>query len=360
MNNKISILLIGPCPEPLSGVSIANQVVNEVLSEDSQFEVDLINTSYSIFDEEIGKFSFKKAFFYLTLNLNIFKIFKHKIIYITPGQTFYGILKYGFFIILGSVFRKELIIHVHGNYLGKEYQSLKGFKRVLFYFLVSRFTKGIVLSNSLKHNLTPFLEDKNIFSLPNFAQDYLYAEDKKLVNDELRIFYLSNLMKEKGIFCLLNALKNLEKNNIIYKAKIAGNIDQKYSKEILNLFTELKNAEYIGVVNGDDKKNLLKWGNVFVLPTFYKMEGQPISILEAMATENLVVTTNHAGIPDIFKDKVNGYLVKKNSIKSIQDILTYIASNKSEIEKIATYNKEYFLDNFTVNSFKKNLIKIIK
>ena len=360
MNNKISILLIGPFPEPLSGVSIANQVVNEVLSEDSQFEVDLINTSYSIFDEEIGKFSFKKAFFYLTLNLNIFKIFKHKIIHITPGQTFYGILKYGFFIILGSVFRKELIIHVHGNYLGKEYQSLKGFKRVLFYFLVSRFTKGIVLSNSLKHNLTPFLEDKNIFSLPNFAQDYLYAEDKKLVNDELRIFYLSNLMKEKGIFCLLNALKNLEKNNIIYKAKIAGNIDQKYSKEILNLFTELKNAEYIGVVNGDDKKNLLKWGNVFVLPTFYKMEGQPISILEAMATENLVVTTNHAGIPDIFKDKVNGYLVKKNSIKSIQDILTYIATNKSEIEKIAIYNKEYFLDNFTVNSFKKNLIKIIK
>ena len=360
MNSKISILLIGPFPEPLSGVSIANQVVNEVLSEDSQFEVDLINTSYSIFDEEIGKFSFKKAFFYLTLNLNIFKIFKHKIIYITPGQTFYGILKYGFFIILGSFFRKELIIHVHGNHLGQEYKSLNGIKRNIFYFLVSRFRKGIVLSDSLKQNLTPFIDQGSIFCLPNFAQDYLYTEDKKLVNDELRIFYLSNLMKEKGIFCLLNALKNLEKNNIIYKAKIAGNIDQKYSKEILNLFTELKNAEYIGVVNGDDKKNLLEWGNVFVLPTFYKMEGQPISILEAMATENLVVTTNHAGIPDIFKDKVNGYLVKKNSIKSIQDILTYIATNKSEIEKIAIYNKEYFLDNFTVNSFKKNLIKIIK
>ena len=73
MNSKISILLIGPFPEPLSGVSIANQVVNEVLSEDSQFEVDLINTSYSRFDEEIGKFSIKKAFFYLTLNLNILK-----------------------------------------------------------------------------------------------------------------------------------------------------------------------------------------------------------------------------------------------------------------------------------------------
>ena len=360
MNSKISILLIGPFPGPLSGVSIANQVVSEVLSDDSRFEVDLINTSYSRFDEEIGKFSFKKFFFYLALYLNIFKIFKHKIIYITPGQTFYGILKYGFFIILGSIFRKELILHVHGNHLGEEYKSLNGIKKYIFYCLVSRFSKGIVLSDSLKHNLTPFIDQGSIFCLPNFAQDYLYEDDKNLVNDELRIFYLSNLMKEKGIICLLKALKNLEKYNIIYKAKIAGNIDEKFSKEILQLLNELENTKYVGVVNGEAKKNLLKWGNIFVLPTFYKMEGQPISIIEAMATKNVVVTTNHAGILDLFKDKVNGYLVKKNSIKSIQDILTYIATNKSEIEKIATYNKEFFLENFTVNTFKKNLIKIIK
>ena len=95
---------------------------------------------------------------------------------------------------------------------------------------------------------------------------------------------------------------------------------------------ELENTEYIGVVSGDNKKNLLKWGNIFVLPTFYKMEGQPISILEAMASKNLVVTTNHGGILDIFKDKVNGYLVKKNSIKSIQDILkNYILIHEKSI-----------------------------
>ena len=354
------VLIIGPFPNPISGVSIANKVVEEILNADLNFTVEKINTSYPIFDEQIGEFSIQKFLFYLRINSSFFKVSKNNIIYITLGQTFFGVLKYALFIVVASALRKELIIHVHGNYLGKEYQSLKGFKRVLFYFLVSRFTKGIVLSNSLKHNLTPFLEDKNIFSLPNFAQDYLYKEDKKFVKDELRIFYLSNLMKEKGIFCLLNALKNLEKNNIIYKAKIAGNIDQKYSKEILNLFTELKNAEYIGIVNGDDKKNLLEWGNVFVLPTFYKMEGQPISILEAMATTNLVVTTNHAGISDVFQDKINGYFVEKNNENSIEKILSYLAANKSELKKIAEYNKTFFLNNFTVDIFKKNLLEIIK
>ena len=360
MKEKKSILMIGPFPEPVSGVSLANQVVKNILSEDSYFEVDFINTSYSKFDEQLGQFTFKKFFFYLSQNFKLVKIFSNKIIYITPGQTFYGILKYALFIILGSILKKQLIIHVHGNYLKQEYNSLRGLKRVVFYFLLSRFTKGIVLSNSLKDNLTPFINERKIFCVPNFAQDYLYKEEIFLVDNELRIFYLSNLMKEKVIICLLKALKNLEGSSIKYKAKIAGNIDEKFSKEILKLINELEHTDYIGVVNGEAKKNLLAWGNVFVLPTFYKMEGQPISILEAMATKNVVVTTNHAGILDIFKDKVNGFLVHKNNIKSIQDILTYLAKNKSEIRKIATYNKEYFLENFTVNRFKENLIKIIK
>lgn len=165
------VLIIGPFPNPISGVSIANKVVEEILNADLNFIVEKINTSYPIFDEQIGEFSIQKFLFYLRINSSFFKVLKNNIIYITPGQTFFGVLKYALFIVAASALRKELIIHVHGNYLGKEYQSLKGIKRVLFYFLVSRFTKGIVLSNSLKQNLTPFLKDKNIFSLPNFAQD---------------------------------------------------------------------------------------------------------------------------------------------------------------------------------------------
>ena len=353
------ILIIGPFPDPISGVSLANKIVKKVLGESNLFATDYVNSAYPLFENEIGVFSIKKLIFFLKINFKIFKIFKTDIVYITPGQTFYGILKYAFFILISSALNKELIIHVHGNYLGKQYQELTGFKKKIFHFLVSRFTKGIVLSNSLKQNLIPFIQERSIFCLPNFAQDFLLSTTKKNINNELRIFYLSNLMEEKGILCLLNALINLEKNNVIYKAKIAGNIDQKYSKKILNLLNGLKNTQYIGVVHGYEKKKLLDWGNIFVLPTFYKMEGQPISILEAMATENLVITTDHAGISDIFTDKLNGYFVKKNNVESIQDILYYITFNKNELEKIAMYNKEYFLDNFTENKFKHNLLNIL-
>jgi len=65
--------MIGPFPEPVSGVSLANQVVKNILSEDSYFEVDFINTSYSKFDEQLGQFTFKKFFFYLSQNFKLVK-----------------------------------------------------------------------------------------------------------------------------------------------------------------------------------------------------------------------------------------------------------------------------------------------
>ena len=360
MKNKNSILIIGPFPKPISGVSLANQVVKEVLAKSGDYTVDSINTSYNVFEDAIGSFSFKKLIFFLKMNFSVLKVFKNDIIYITPGQTFFGITKYTMFILLSSILKKEIIIHVHGNYLGRQYIQLKGVKKKVFYFLVSKFTKGIVLSASLKQNLTPFLKEKNIHVLYNFAQNYLTNSDLKVDNSILKISYLSNLMEEKGIFLLLDSLKDLESKNINYEAKIAGNIDACLKDDILDKISRLKNTSYVGVVYNEDKKELLNWSNIFVLPTFYKMEGQPISILEALSTKNVIISTKHAGIEDIIEENKNGYLVQKQNFESITNRLVYLNENKSKILEISNYNKMYFAKNFTVEIFGKKIIKIIK
>lgn len=356
-NNK-SIIIIGPFPEPISGVSLANEVVRKVLLLHS-YKVHIINTSFSEFDEQVGKFSFKKALFFLKLNLSIYKIFSSNIVYITPGQTFFGVLKYAAFILLSRVLGKELIVHIHGNHLRDAYDEMNKVKKRIIYFLVSKFHKGIVLSQSLKKNLTPFLDNSQIFSLPNFAEDYLLEENTE-VNNELRIVFLSNLMIEKGILHLLEALHFLELKGIKYKAKIAGNIDKSTKDNFFVLLNRLSNTEYVGLVKGEEKKALLLWSNIFILPTFYKMEGQPISILEAMATKNVIITTDHAGIPDIFSSGVHGFYVDKKSSKSISETLEYLSVQKEEVKKIAENNKVYFLKNFTLSNFKKNLLEIIE
>ncbi len=53
----------------------------------------------------------------------------------------------------------------------------------------------------------------------------------------------------------------------------------------------------------------------FALPTRYPNEGQPISILEAMGNGMFIITTDHAGIPDITVGTENG-IVLKNQCES--------------------------------------------
>ena len=353
------IILIGPFPDPLTGVSLANKVVKEILEESEGFKVDFINTSFPVFQDKVGSFSLKKLFFFLKINLKALRLFKNDIVYITPGQTFFGIAKYMLFILLSTLLNKELIIHVHGNFLGKQYDELKGFKKKFFYYLISKFTKGIVLSESLKNNLSPFLDTSKIFIVENFAEDFLFKDLKKDINRNLQIVYLSNLMEEKGILYLLDALAVLEERNIIYKAKIAGNIDESLKEKIVTKINKLENTSYLGIVYKKEKKELLEWSNIFVLPTFYKMEGQPISILEALATKNVVIATNHAGIKDVITSNVNGYLVKPKSVESIVKPLLFLKENRDKIKEIAELNFEYFKNNFTVQKFKNKIIKII-
>jgi len=59
---------------------------------------------------------------------------------------------------------------------------------------------------------------------------------------------------------------------------------------------------------------------IFCLPTYYPNEGQPISILEAMANGCAIVTTDHGGIKDVVT-KENGIFVGKSNPCDLKNAL---------------------------------------
>ena len=348
----MKVLIIGPFPSPLTGNSLANQIVFDTLPLIySNVSVEKINTSFAYFQEDLGKPSFFKIIHYLKQYLEIVKIFRCDKLYYTSGQTFYGVLKYFPYLIVGKLLNKEIIVHIHGNFLHKEFNNLTGIKRTIFKKTLQLCDKGIALSSSLKKNLTPFLQERNIFELENFVEDFVFSKKIKKRFDKLRIIYLSNLMTEKGIFYLLDSFKILHEKNVKFEAKIAGAIDQLVECRIKNKLNDMpKCVCYLGLVHGKEKKQLLDWGNVFVFPS-YLMEGQPISILEAMATGNIILTTNQAGINDIFEQKVNGFYIKKKSSISIANTLQMISENINTYTDISEGNLREASEKYTVTNF---------
>ncbi len=357
---KNNLLLVGPMPKPINGVSICNELIYNKLNG---FNVSVIDTANKSFNENAGSFNIQKVITGIKPYFKLFQILKNDIVYMTIGQTFFGVLKYYPFFIFSKLFKKEIVIHIHGNYLGRQYQELIGVKKKIVKHILSKTDKGIILSESLTSNLTPFLDSKDIFVLYNFVEQELenltMQEIEKKNISKLNIVFLSNLMTEKGIFDLLHALQILSKKNIPFSAKIAGNIDISIKDEIDKLINSIKGVEYVGVVRGKEKVLLLLNANTFVFPTYYQMEGQPIAILEAMVAGNIVLTTKHAGIPDIFSEK-NGYFIQKESPKDIADKLVLISQDLKSYKPMMKSNHQYVKQNYTETIFLSNLAKIFK
>lgn len=360
----MKILIIGPFSPPVSGVSVANDTLFAELS--TRHDVDRINFSYPSLKENLGKFSFKKLLYSTKLYFKAFKVIQSDCVYMTPGQTYFGILKYAPFILLSKWFGKKTLVHIHGNHVWRQYELLRGTRKKVYKKLFSMFDQGIVLSESLRKNLEPFLPDSAIHVVYNFVEEeilrelnYLKIEEK--LTSELRLLFLSNLMKEKGILDFLQALIILKKREIRFKAIIAGDIDSDSKESIIKLFDELGEdcITYQGVVRGEQKIKLLKDANVFVFPTYYAMEGQPISLLEAMAAGNIVLTTEHAGIPDIFVPGKNGYYVKKKNPEDIASKLVKLESALSDHRSMMAENHKQIGEFYTSKRFSENIEEIL-
>ncbi|MBZ9731290.1 glycosyltransferase [Salegentibacter sp. JZCK2] len=106
----------------------------------------------------------------------------------------------------------------------------------------------------------------------------------------LNILFLSRIHPKKGIELLIDAVSQLknEKFNVI----IAGEGDQNYIQNLIKLSIAKEvyhKIRFLGGVYGQDKWELYKKANLFVLPTYSENFG--IVIIEALAAGVPVITT---------------------------------------------------------------------
>lgn len=353
------ILFIGPFPPPITGNSIVNVKIINLLPK-YNFNIKTINTSYSDFKDKNGVFSLSKLFFYLKLHINLYKILNVDIVYISIGQTFFGVLKNGLAVIFSRVLRKKIVFHLHGNEIGYNYNNLSNSEKKIFKYILSKANKAIVLSEGLRFNMELFLPKNKVEVVPNFVDSSVILSKSEINNKDfkdVRLLYLSNLMTEKGIFELLESLLNLQKKGIYLQTEIFGEIDTNLIKRINQYLMKLENhVKYLGVASNKEKRKAYFRNNVFILPSYN--EGVPLSILEAMGTGNMIITTNLIGLQGILKDGENCMIVDKKNSKDLEHKLEIIYKNIREYKIIGMLNYNKVIKEYSEKQFILNLSMI--
>ena len=82
-----------------------------------------------------------------------------------------------------------------------------------------------------------------------------------------------------------------------------------------------KNVTFVGIITSEEFQDYLKNSLAFVQHSITAAngdaEGTPVSILEAGAEGVPVISTKHAGIPDIVLDNITGFLVEEHDVEEM-------------------------------------------
>lgn len=306
---------------------------------------------------------------------NCFKILKSDadLFYFTISQSKMGNYRDLVYLFLMIIKKRQVVIHLHGGGFGYLYNNVfSNMQKKLNKILLSNVNKAIVLSDELKINFNQLIDDNKIVAIQNFVENNINLNELELEKiiktkkekQQLQILYLSNFIKEKGYQEVLKIAKQLEKrNDKRFKFVFAGLFFDNKEKEVFE--TLIKNSrfkdfvEYRGPVYGKEKQQLLSESDIFILLTYYINEGQPISIIEAMANGQAIISTKHAGIPFLV-NKNGGKLFHYSDLDKIIDYLDFLYNNRDELIKISINNINRVKNEFTKEKHIDNMINLFR
>ncbi len=272
----IPMILVGTFPPPVHGMAAINHAIFTRLIREG-WVVEKINTS----PQNVGKSIFSiilrlKIFFSIWMGLLSDKDFPKKLVYIALsgglGQI-YDIITVSLCRLLGA----KLVLHHHSvSYLDK--------KRLITSFLfqiAGRNTTHIVLCESMKINLQKKYEELHVLVLSNIA--LLHSID--IYNDRSKvqtIGYLSNITIEKGGWDIIRLADAVQNKGLPIKFRIAGPCQDNTLRKALQKASKQGSLEWIGPVYGEQKSYYLNSIDLFLFPTRYKNEAEPLVVWESL------------------------------------------------------------------------------
>ena len=354
--SKKRICLIAQFPPPLHGLSKAVDTLYKSKQLRNQFDfikVDITNN---------------KKFF---SNYSIIKNTDADLFYLTISQSIFGNIRDLLVMRLLRKQGKKLVIHLHGGFFRKLYnEKMNGLQKLWNRIALKSVSGAIVLGDSLKYIFDGLVDQDKIHVVPNCVDNEFLISDvdlqKKIENPDntYHILYLSNLIRSKGFDIVLEMAKEYKNSPGGKKLHFdfAGKFYEDVEREFFDGYVKKYHLEDVvtnhGIVTGNKKRSLLKNSTFFALPTTYPKEGQPISILEAMGNGLVILTTNHAGIPDIVQNGKNGCVVDCEKAKT-KLYLHYIDDlSKAQIDKISVNNYKEVKDCFLENTYVFNLARV--
>ena len=178
-------------------------------------------------------------------------------------------------------------------------------------------------------------------------------------SDPIKFLFIGRLLKEKGVFELIEAMRIVKKNYPQAHFTILGAIDHQnmgaLNQDTLNQLIQEKLFEYPGYVT--NVQNWIADSSVFVLPSY--REGVPRSTQEAMAIGRAIITTDVPGCRETVVDGVNGFLVPCWNPEALAEKMCYFIEHPEQVGLMGFESHKMATEHFDADKANKKLFEIM-
>lgn len=230
------------------------------------------------------------------------------------------------------------IVHLHGSEFKKWYDGSGDKKQKQIKTLLKECSTFIVLGEQW---------EKIIKEIEPKARTLIVSNTVRIPKETVswdipfKVLFMGVLIQRKGLADLLRAVKVLKNEKKVGDMKfiIAGSGPEEEALKALSAELNIEDClEFVGWVDGEQKKKLYKECQMLVLPSYN--EGLPIAVLEAISYGMPVVATDVGDISSAVQSGQNGELVIPGNIEMLSSGIRYICASEGRYRKFSAKSRE--------------------
>lgn len=167
-----------------------------------------------------------------------------------------------------------------------------------------------------------------------------------ITEDEVVFVSVARLTPEKDHLTLIKAFENVSKLYRNTKLFLVG--DGPMREELQREVREREIGDrviFLGIRK--DVPEILSASDVFVLSSIY--EGNPLSVMEAMAAGKSVIATSVGGVPELVDNGETGILVKKGNVTELEKAMISFLENRKLIKDMGSRGRDKAIKYFDVS-----------
>lgn len=241
-----------------------------------------------------------------------------------------------------------LIVHFHG--FDASVKSVLSQYKEPYKALFSYTSHIIVVSRPMERALMELGAPKEKLVYNPYGPDDKFFEVDPTYSEKALISVGRFVDKKAPYFTILAFSKALQEHPdaILY---MAGDGPLLNACKNLVKFLEIENnVKFLGVISPDQYREKLSTVRAFVQHSMTAddgdMEGNPVGIMEAQAAGVAVISTKHAGIPEVVIDKETGWLVEEGDVDGMAQGMLSLLSDGQLAENFGKRGRKIIQENF--------------